>query len=65
MDNQGNKKKVVPMLAWTAEDIDKAVAGKVPVSVGINGGRDGSRRVIKGKTDRQPMIRGCQAVSFK
>lgn len=55
----GNR-KVVNTTAWTAEKIDQAIAGRVRVNVGVNGGSGGSRQLIKGKTDRQPTLRGSQ-----
>ena len=55
-------KKGSTIRALSAEEIDKLVEKKAYIPVGVQEpGRDGSRRLIKGANDRQPMIRGCMA----
>lgn len=48
--------------ALSAEDIDKIAKSGAYIPVGVHEpGSDGSRRLIKGANDRQPMIRGSAA----
>lgn len=58
------KKVVVTTTCLTAEEIEKRLRAKGGFRVGTNTNPDGSRRLIKGQTDRQPMLRGSQAGKF-
>lgn len=55
------KRVAVKNVAFTGEMLEAAQKGHLMLKVGITGGSDGSRRLIKGKNDRQPIIRGDRA----
>ncbi len=58
----GKKFPQGPVRALSAEDIERLVTSGARIPVGIREpSSDGSRRLIKGANDRQPMIRGSAA----
>lgn len=49
---------------FTAEMLEDAQKGKVQIRVGVPEQAQGSRRQIKGQTDRKPTLRGTSSSYF-
>lgn len=60
------KAVVIGKTNLTAEEIERQLHAKGQFRTGTtNSGSDGSRRLVKGETDRQPMLRGSQGSWFR
>lgn len=57
-------KKEQRLAVFTADMLEDAQKGKVRIRVGVSEQAQGSRRQIKGQTDRKPTLRGASSSYF-